>query len=180
MVAHEANKDASAGHTTAQIEKQNKRNRWPSRQTQTGISHGAPGAERCRQTQTTAPGLQAQLGCIRSSHNLMDDQAGRPTLANAEADGGWRVHTAEDTPLRMPQQDQNNATVCGQGATGQGRQLGQGQTGPANRGSQDWDMSIRKCSKRHRLGRSGPSTCAEEKGNCHRGAQARNARAFEQ
>jgi len=42
MVAHEASKDASAGHTTAQIEKQNKRNHWPSRQTQTGINHGAP------------------------------------------------------------------------------------------------------------------------------------------
>ena len=29
---------------------------------------------------------------------MTDDQAGRLKLANAEADRGWRVHTAEDTP----------------------------------------------------------------------------------
>ena len=53
----------------------------------------------------------------------------------------------------------------------------------ASRGSKDWDISIRKCGEQHRLGLSGPGKRAEEvipeKGNCHRGAQARNARTFE-
>ena len=60
-------------------------------------------------------------------------------------------------PARMPQQDQNTATVCGQGVAGQGRSWVKDKRAQANRGSKDSDMSIRKCSKRHRLGRSGPA-----------------------
>ena len=98
MVAHAANKDASAGHTTAQtLKKTNRLGTTPDpgrHQPQRSYAQGRTAAE---QTQATAPVSKSQLGCIRSSHNLTDDQAGRQTLANAEADGCWRVHTAEDT-----------------------------------------------------------------------------------
>ena len=36
----------------------------------------------------------------RSNHARTEDQAGRQKLANTDAAGGWRVHTADDTPRR--------------------------------------------------------------------------------
>ena len=36
----------------------------------------------------------------RSNHARTDDQAGREKRANTDAAGGWRVHTAVDTPRR--------------------------------------------------------------------------------
>ena len=36
----------------------------------------------------------------RSNHARTEDQAGREKRANTDASGGWRVHTAVDTPRR--------------------------------------------------------------------------------
>ena len=36
----------------------------------------------------------------RSSHARTEDQAGREKRANTDAAGGWRLHTAVDTPRR--------------------------------------------------------------------------------
>ena len=36
----------------------------------------------------------------RSSHAWTEDQAGMRKRANIDAAGGWRVHTADDTPSR--------------------------------------------------------------------------------
>ena len=36
----------------------------------------------------TDAGVKPQLGCIRNSHDLTENQAGRQMLANVEADGG--------------------------------------------------------------------------------------------
>ena len=74
-----------------------------SRQTQAGIGHSAPAhrgghvQNRIRRRQAlrgkTGPGPQAE-------QPRMEDQAGKRKRANTDAVGGWRVHTADDTPSR--------------------------------------------------------------------------------
>ena len=45
-------------------------------------------------------GAKSNTVCRRSNHARTEDQAGRQKRANTDAAGGWRVHTADDTPRR--------------------------------------------------------------------------------
>ena len=45
-------------------------------------------------------GAKAETVRWRSNHARVEDQAGRQKGANKYAVGGWRVHTADDTPCR--------------------------------------------------------------------------------
>ena len=56
-------------------------------------------ARRCKTSLDVgnSEGVKTQSGCMRSNYDLMQDQSATLKLANAEADGGWWVHTAQDT-----------------------------------------------------------------------------------
>ena len=58
-------------------------------------------------------GAKIELDCRRSDHERMEDQTGGRRLANADADWGWLVHTADDTPLTLHyvRTDLNSTTV---------------------------------------------------------------------
>ena len=75
-----------------------------STQAQKGVGHSAPmlrgGRVQSRVDTCNSSGVKTQPGRMRSSHDFMEDQSGGVRLANAEADGGWRVHTAHDTHCR--------------------------------------------------------------------------------
>ena len=81
-----------------------KRTDRTSRQTQAGISHITP-AHRGRHVQNRIRRREARRDKTspvrrRSNHTWMEDQAGKRKCANIDALGGWRVHTADDTPSR--------------------------------------------------------------------------------
>ena len=46
----------------------------------------------------SSAGAGTELNRRRSNHEWTDDQAGRRRLATTDADGGRRVHAADDTP----------------------------------------------------------------------------------
>ena len=77
-----------------------------SRQTQACIGHSAPAhrgghlKNRIRHGQALRGKVCRYPVCRRGKHAWMEDQAGRRKRANIDAVGGWRVHTADDTPSR--------------------------------------------------------------------------------
>ena len=46
-------------------------------------------------------GAESETVHRRSNHARTEDQAGKRKRANIDAVGGWRVHTADDTPTRI-------------------------------------------------------------------------------
>ena len=45
-------------------------------------------------------GPKTELVCRRSNHERTEDHGGRRRFANADAAGGWWVHSVDDTPSR--------------------------------------------------------------------------------
>ena len=60
------------------------------------------GADTCKTGSGAAKRSGAELEPVRrrSSHAWTEDQAGKRRCANTDVVGGWRVHTADDTPSR--------------------------------------------------------------------------------
>ena len=73
-----------------------------SRHTQVGVSHSTPahrgGHVQKRIWRRQARGAKSDPVRRRSNHAWTDDQAGKRRCANTDTVGGWRVHTACDTP----------------------------------------------------------------------------------
>lgn len=94
-------------------------------------------------------------------------------LANADADEGWPVHIAADTPIRNATIRGNTAISCVKGDDGPERQQDRGGTGS------DKPWKPRRESNRcehHRLGmiasKTRPEEVTLEKGNCHSDTRA--------
>lgn len=130
-----------------------------------GIGVLWPGTDRCRTDTGNVAGGKTQLGGIRGSHSLTKDCAGKRTFTNAEAGGGYRVHTNS----RHTQQERLSETqrpLCGQGAVGQALYLGKEGTGQG-----------KPCQRRHghehtEMQRGAPSSAHTEEvipedGNCY-------------
>ena len=58
------------------------------------------GVDMCRAGAGSSAGSDTEPTRRRSNTEWRDDQAGRRGLANTHADGGSRVHSADDTPSR--------------------------------------------------------------------------------
>ena len=122
----------------------------------------------------------------RSNHARTEDQAGREKRANTDAAGGWRVHTAVDTPRRnAATRSQHLSFMCqGDIHTAQGSCRVEQERDNTSRGRNNGDTTGRKRRQQHRLRvvrpRAHPEEVTPEKGKCNRAVQARDTLAFKQ
>lgn len=117
-----------------------------------GIGVLWPGTDRCRTDTGNVAGGKTQLGGIRGNHSLTEDWAGKRTFTNAEAGGGYRVHTnSRHTQQERLSEIKRPHRYVARGLPAKHCIWVKKVQDRASRASDDTDMSIRKCSEEHRL-----------------------------
>ena len=122
----------------------------------------------------------------RSSRAWTEDQAGRRKRANIDAVGGWRVHTADDTPSRNAATRSKHCHIMFHGdiwpraAAGSSRN-GATQAVAATAGIRlDDNAACNTASARSNPEHTRKRSSRVEKGKCYRAVQARDILAFKQ
>ena len=124
----------------------------------------------------------------RSSHAWKEDQAGKRKGANIDAVGGWRVHTADDTPSRNAATRSKHCNFMCQGKIRPRVAAGSSRNGTAQAVAVTTGVRLVgnavSLPEQHCLRVVRPGTHPEEdipeEGQCYRAVQARDTLAFKQ
>ena len=115
------------------------------------------GADMCKTGAGAGSSAEADTltDCRLSNHGRTDYQTGRLASADADVDGGWRVHAADDVPSRHSAAKADAAPSCAKGGgTPPGRSsvdVGEARD-MTSRGIHNGDAVTRECREQHRLG----------------------------
>lgn len=93
---------ALSSYGAVRVALENKQSNRTARQTQAGSGYSVPLRTAVDMLRTgvgagNCDGARTKLGCRRSNHERTEDRMRVQSLANADTDRGWRVHTADAT-----------------------------------------------------------------------------------